>query len=300
MPVVGFLHSGSRAESAQRLDAFLKGLKEAGFVEGENVAIEYRWAEGQADQLEGLASELVRRQVAVIATPAATAAAVAAKKATDAIPIVFAVGSDPVALGLVASLSRPGGNATGVTSLNANLGAKRLAMMRELAPQATRFVTLINPTSPMSATFLNNLQAGAQNLGVRVDVLRASSESEIDAAFASLTQQPGGAFISSPDAFSIVAAPKSWGSFSAMRCLRFSTCPNTSRPARLASYGNDFMDAIRLSGDYVGRILKGEKPADLPVVQAEKFLLAINLKTAAVLGLEIPPTVLAAADEVIE
>jgi putative ABC transport system substrate-binding protein len=282
------------------LAAFLKGLNEEGFVEGENVAIEYRWADGQTDQLENLASDLVRQQVAVIVTLAATSAAVAAKKATDAIPIVFAVGSDPVALGLVASLSHPGGNATGVTSLNGRLGAKRLAMIRELAPQASRYFTLINPTSPLSAPFIDNLQAGAARLDVHVDVLRASSESEIDAAFASLPQEAGGVFISSPDAFFYSHRAQIVALVQRHAMPSLFDVPEYVEAGALASYGNDFMDAIRMSGGYVGRILKGEKPTDLPVIQADKFVLAINLKTAAALGLEIPSSMLAAAEEVIE
>ena len=300
IPVIGFLHSGSRAETAQRLAAFLRGLNEAGFVEGENVIVEYRWANGRIDRLESLASDLVRRQAAVIATVASTPAAVAAKKATDAIPIVFAVGSDPVALGLVASLSRPGGNATGVTSLNAQLGAKRLAMMRELAPQATRYFALINPASPLSSPFIDSLQAGVASSGVRVDVLRASNESEIDAAFASLPQQAGGVLISSPDAFFYSRREKIVALVQRHALPSLFDVPEYVEVGALASYGNDFMDAIRMSGGYVGRILKGEKPADLPVIQAEKFVFAINLKTAAALGLEIPATLLAAAEEVVE
>ena len=300
LPVIGFLHSGSRAETAQRMAAFLKGLGAAGFVEGENVAIEYRWADGDADRLESLASDLVRRQVTVIATPAATAAAVAAKKATSVIPIVFAVGSDPVALGLVESLSRPGGNATGVTSLNVRLGAKRLAMLHELAPKAIHYFTLINPTSPLSSPFIDNLQTGAARLGVRVDVLRASNMAEIDAAFASLPPESGDVFISSPDAFFYSRRAQVVALVQRHALPSLFDVPEYVEAGALASYGNDFMDAIRVSGVYVGRILKGEKPADLPVVQAEKFVLAINMKTAAALGLEIPPTLLAAADEVIE
>ena len=299
-PVIGFLHAGSREETAQRLAAFLKGLKEEGFVEGENVDIEYRWADGQADQLESLASDLVRRQVAVIATPAATAAAVAAKKATAAIPIVFAVGSDPVALGLVASLSRPGGNATGVTSIERE---SRRQAARHDARVGAAGDALRHPDKPDLAderNVLDNLQAGAASLGVRVDVLRASSESEIDAAFASLPQEAGGVFISSPDAFFYSRREKIVALVQRHALPSLFDVPEYVEVGALASYGNDFIDAIRMSGGYVGRILKGEKPADLPVIQAEKFVFAINLKTAAALGLEIPATLLAAAEEVIE
>jgi putative ABC transport system substrate-binding protein len=299
-PVVGFLHSGSRAENVKRLEAFLKGLDEAGFVDGRNVAIEYRWADGRADRLEELAADLVRRRVALVATAGSTAATVAAKKATAAVPIVFAIGADPVALGLVASLGHPGGNVTGVNSLNAALGAKRLSLMRQLAPQAARWFTLINPTSPVSEAFLDNLQTGAAALGVRVDVLRAASEREIDAVFASLPEAAGGAFLSSPDAFFYSRREQIVALVSRHALPSMFDVPEYVEAGGLASYGNDFLDAMRLAGSYVGRILKGEKPAELPVVQAEKFVMALNLKTAKALGLDIPQTLLAAADEVIE
>jgi putative tryptophan/tyrosine transport system substrate-binding protein len=300
MPVIGFLHVGSPAENAKRLDAFWKSLGDAGFVEGRNVLIEYRWAEGHTDRLDGLAADLVRRQVTVIVTVAVTAAAVAAKKATNTIPIVFAVGTDPVALGLVASLSHPGGNATGVTSLNASLAAKRLELARELAPKATRFFTLINPSSPLSEPFLEGLEGAATGLGLQVDVLRAHSEEEIDAAFASLPKGPGGVFISSPDALFYSWRTQLLALLARHALPSVFDVPEYVEGGGLASYGNDFMDAIRLAGGYVGRILKGEKPADLPVVQAQKFVLAINLTTAKALGIDIPTTLLAAADEVIE
>jgi len=300
IPVIGFLHVGSRAENTKRIAAFLKGLGEAGFVEGRNLAIEYRWAEGHADRLESLAADLVKRQVAVIVTPAVTAAAVAAKKVTNAVPIVFAVGSDPVALGLVASLSHPGGNATGVTSLNASLAAKRLQLARELAPKATRFFTLINPGSPLGGPFSESLKGAAMSSGVRVDVFLARSQEEIDAGFASLPPGPDAAFISCPDALFY-----SWREQIVALVARHALpsvfdVPEYVETGGLASYGNDFIDAIRQAGVYAGRILNGEKPADLPVVQAEKFVLAINLNTAKTLGIDIPNSVLAAADEVIE
>ena len=299
-PVVGFLHSASRAENAKRLEAFLKGLREQGFAEGGNIAIEYRWADGRAGQLEALAADLVRRQVAVIAAAGSGVAGVAAKKATDAIPIVFATGADPVALGLVASLGHPGGNVTGATSLNALLGAKRLSLMREIMPGARRCFTLINPTSPLAEPFLANLESGAAALGVSVEVLRATSEAEIEAAFASLPETAGSMFISSPDAFFYsrrdqIVAPVARRALPAMFDV-----PEYVEAGALASYGNDFLDAMRLAGVYVGRILKGAKPAELPVVQAEKFVLALNLTTAHALGFEIPPLLLASADEVIE
>jgi putative tryptophan/tyrosine transport system substrate-binding protein len=299
-PVIGYLHVGSRAENAKRLAAFWKGLGETGFVEGQNVDIEYRWAEGHADRLESLAADLVRRDVAVIATPAVTAAAVAAKKATSVIPIVFASGADPVAVGLVASLSHPGGNATGVTTMNASLAAKRFQIARELAPNATRLFTLVNPTSPLTGPFLEGLQRAATNSGARVDVLSASTPEEIDAVFASLPDAAGSVFISSPDSQFFNWRAQIVSLVMRRRLTSLFDVPDYVEAGGLASYGNDFLDLIRVSGIYVGRILKGEKPADLPVVQAEKFVFAVNLKSAAALGVEIPPTLLAAADEIIE
>jgi len=299
-PVIGFLHSASREENAKRLAAFQKGLSEAGFIEGQNVAIEYRWADGQADRLPALLADLIREKVAVIATPGSTVATVAAKKATDSIPIVFAIGSDPVALGLVASLSRPDGNATGVTSLNVYAAAKRLGLIRELVPQANHYFTLVNPASALAEPFIKDLEAGAANVGIRVDIFRASSEREIDAAFASMPQGTGSVFVPSPDAFfysrrtQIVALVAQHG------LPAIFDVPEYVEAGALASYGNDFLDAMQMAGGYTARILKGEKPADLPVVQAEKFALAINLKTAKTLGLTVPPILLATADEVIE
>ncbi len=299
-PVIGFLHIGAAAENAKRLAAFREGLGKAGFVEGQNVTIEYRWAEGRADRLEALAADLVRRRVAVIVTPAVTAAAVAAEKATRDIPIVFTVGIDPVALGLVASLSHPGGNATGVTSLNASLGAKRLELARELAPNAKRYVTLVNPTSPLSKPFLNGLQAGVTSFGVHLDVLRAQNAEEIDAAFAGIPDAAEAFFVSAPDALFYNLRARIVAHLQRLAMPSMFDVPEYVEEGGLASYGNDFLDAVRQSAVYVGRILKGEKAADLPVVQAEKFVLAINLKAAETLGLNIPTTLLAAADEVIE
>ena len=299
-PVIGFLHVGSPAENAKRLAAFGEGLRDAGFVEGENVTIEYRWAEGHAERLDEMAADLASRRVAVIVTTAVTAAAVAAKRATREIPIVFAVGSDPVALGLVESLSHPGGNATGVTSLNASLSAKRLQLLRELAPRTARCVTMVNPTSPLTGPFLDGLQGAAAKWGLRVTVLRAQSAAEIDAGFASLADTSDAAFISAPDALLYSLRARLLAEIARRALPSLFDVPEYVEEGGLASYGNDFMDAIRQAGVYVGRILKGARPADLPVVQAQKFVLSINLKTAAALGVEIPPTLLASADEVIE
>ena len=236
----------------------------------------------------------------MIATPGSTAATAAAKKPAGGIAFVFATGADPVALGFVASLSRPGGTVTGVTSLNAILGAKRLDLMRELVPHAQRCVTLINPNSPLGEPSLQNLEAGAAALGVRVDVLRAASEPEIDAAFAGLPREARSVFVASPDAFFYNRREQIVALVVRHALPAMFDVPEYVEAGALASYGNDFLDAMRLAGVYVSRILKGEKPADLPVVQAETFVLAINLKTAKALGIEIPQTLLASADEVIE
>jgi putative tryptophan/tyrosine transport system substrate-binding protein len=198
MPVIGFLHAGSPDENAKRLGAFRKGLSEAGFVEGQNVAIEYRWASGKSENLPGMAADLIRRNVTLIATPGSTAAAVVAKAATATIPIVFSSGTDPVLLGLVASISRPGGNVTGITSLNAELAAKRLGLFREMVPKASRYFALVKPTSELAAPFVKDLQEAAGSLGIRIDVLNANTTDEIDAAFAGLPREPGNVMVFGP------------------------------------------------------------------------------------------------------
>ncbi len=300
MPVIGFLHSSSPEENVRRLDAFLEGLHESGFVEGRNVGIEYRWALGHTEKLPALAADLVRRQVAVIATPGSTVASVAAKQATSTIPIVFTSGSDPVELGLVASLNHPGGNLTGVTSVNADISAKRLGLLRELVPQATRYFALVNPASQLAEPFTRDLQAGAARLGIQIEVLRASTDAEIEALFSGLPRQGGGVLVSSPDAF-LYSRRKQ------LATLALSYHVPASFDVRdyvdagaLVSYGADYLNVMQLAGSYTGRILKGEKPADLPVVQPEKFELVINLKTARALGLSVPPMLLATADDVVE
>jgi putative tryptophan/tyrosine transport system substrate-binding protein len=299
VPVIGFLHSGSPDQNVKRLAAFRKGLNEAGFVEGQNVAIEYRWAAGQNDKLPALVADLIRRQVAVIATAGSTPASVAAKAATTTIPIVFAVGADAVALGLVASLNRPGGNVTGITSLNADIAAKRLGVLRELVPQATRYFTLVNPTSQLAEPFIKDLQAGAASLGTHIDILHASTDGEIEAAFADLPLA-GTVLVFPPDAFFYIRRAR-------IAALAARHAVPTMFDGRdyvdaggLASYGADFVNVMELAGNYTARILKGEKAADLPVVQAARFELVINLKTAKALGVTVPPTLLAIADEVIE
>jgi putative tryptophan/tyrosine transport system substrate-binding protein len=300
MPVVGFLHSSSPEPNANRVAAFRKGLSEASYVEGQNVVIEFRWAAGQDDRLPDLAADLIRRRVAVIATPASTQAALAAKAATTSIPIVFAVASDPVALGLVASLNRPGGNATGVSFLFAELVSKQLGMLRELVPAAKRFVALVGPNATITDAVIKDLQASASALGLPVEILRSGTAREIDAAFANLVQKPGGALWVSPDAF-----------FTSRRAQIVTLAARHALPAiyyarefaeigGLMSYGANVANGYQLTGIYVGRVLKGEKPADLPVMQPTKFELVINLNTARAVGIAIPNTLLALADEVIE
>jgi putative ABC transport system substrate-binding protein len=300
MPVIGFLHGGSPEQNVKRLAAWRKGLGEAGFVEGQNVAIEYRWAAGQNDKLPALAADLIGRKVSVLVAAGSTPAAIAAKAATATIPIVFAIGADPIALGLVASLNRPGGNATGATSLNAELAAKRFGVLRELAPQTTHYFTVVNPTSPLAKPFIKDLEAGAATLGIHVDVLRASTEGEIAAAFAGLPQQPGNALVFPPDSFFYIHRAQLAALAARYVLPAIFDVRDYVDAGGLVSYGTDFLNVMQTAGSYTGRVLKGEKPADLPVVQAAKFELVINLKTAKALGLTVPPTLLALADEVIE
>ena len=300
MPVIGFLHSQSAETNADRLRAFRQGLKDAGYVEGESVAIEYRWAEGQNERLPVLAAELVRRRVAVIASIGATNPALAAKAATTTIPIVFIVGEDPVRLGLVASLARPGGNLTGINLLNVELAAKRLELLRELVPTAARIAVLVNPSGRNAATTLQDVEPAARALGLQIQVLNASTSGEIDAAFATFVRER-------PDALFVGSEP-----FFVSRGVQLVHLATLHKvPAiyggrdypiigGLMSYGTNLADAYRQLGVYVGRILKGAKPADLPVVQSTKFELVINAQTARMLGLTVPQTLLSRADEVIE
>ena len=301
MPVIGFLGSSSAQVSVKNLEAFRKGLSETGYVEGRNVAIEFRWSGGREDRMPELAADLVRRQVAVIAAPASTAGALAAKTATSNIPIVFAISGDPVALGLVASLNRPGGNTTGVMSLNVELTAKRLGLLRELAPQATRFVALVSPNSVMTDAIVKNVHASVPTLGLPVEILYAgSSDRDIEAAFANLSQKPGAALLVTVDTF-----------FFTRRALIVTLAARHALPTvyysreyadigGLISYGPNNDNIYELTGIYTGRVLKGEKPADLPVAQPTKFEMVINLSTAKALAIDVPPTLLALAEEVIE
>ena len=299
-PVIGFLHSASPDQNVKRLAAFHKGLSDAGFIAGRNVDIEYRWALGKNEDLPAMAADLVRRQVALIATPGSTPAAVAAKAATTNIPIVFGVGADPVALGLVGSISRPGGNATGITSLNTELVAKRLGVIRGLAPKASRYFSLANPASVLAAPFIADLQNAAASLGIPIEVLKAKTDLEIDEAFAGIPAQPGNVLVFGPDAFFYTRRAHIAELALQRGALTIFDDRAYVEAGGLVCYGADFLNVMELAGSYAGRILKGEKPANLPVQQPSKFELVINLKTAKSLGVEIHPQILATADEVIE
>jgi putative ABC transport system substrate-binding protein len=299
-PVVGYLHSSSAEPNVALVAAFRKGLAEAGFVEGQNVAIEFRWAAGQVDQLPELAADLVRRRVDVIVSPASTPAALAAKSATATIPIVFATGGDPVALGLVKNFNRPGGNATGISFQSAELVGKELDMLRELAPQARRFAALVNPNFAYADAVVTSLRASAAALGVSIEILHAGTIREIDAALANLAQKPGGALLISPDPFftgrrTQLATLAARYAIPAIYDLR-----EFAESGGLISYGPNFANVYQKTGIYTGRILKGEKPADLPVQQPTKFELIINLTSARAIGIVVPDKLLALADEVIE
>jgi putative tryptophan/tyrosine transport system substrate-binding protein len=301
MPVVGFLNLVSPDAYADRLRAFRQGLKDTGYVEGQNIAVEFRWAENQIDRLSTLAAELVRRPVAVIVAAGGPAAAIAARAETATIPIVFSTAEDPVRHGLVSSLARPSGNLTGINIFIGELAAKRLELLRELVPKAVRLAVLFNPTDAASAgTTLRDLEAATSGTGLQIRILNASTDREIDAAFASFAQER-------PDALFVTSQPL----FSSRRVQLALLAAHHSIPASygvreiaevggLMSYGINLADAWRQIGVYTGRILKGAKPTDLPVVQSSKYELVINQQAARILGLTVPPTLLARADEVIE
>jgi putative ABC transport system substrate-binding protein len=298
MPLIGFLRDSSLAEAAHRVTAFRQGLKEVGFVEGQNVAIEYRFAENHLDRLPALAAELIRRPVVVIVGN--TPSALAAKALTTTVPIVVTTGSDPVRDGLVASLNRPGGNVTGVSFLATMIGSKRLDLLRQLVPTATTMAYLVNPNSPNTEADRREVQAAAQALGQQLLVIDVSSERDIETAFATLVQRGAGAlqvgvgaFLNSHrDRIVVLAARHAIPAIYSLR--EFAVAGG------LMSYGTNIMDGYRQAGIYTGRILKGEKPADLPVIQPTKFEFVINFKTAKALDLEVPQTLLATADEVID
>jgi putative tryptophan/tyrosine transport system substrate-binding protein len=294
LPTIGFLNGASPQAYGRNVAGFLQGLKETGYIEGQNVTIEYRWAEGQYDRLPGLAADLVRRQVAVIA--ANTPAAPAAKAATTRIPIVFLSGDDPVEHGLVTSLNRPGGNVTGVSTFASALAGKQLGVFRELVPTATSIAVLVNPTNPNSEAYVRGAQEAARTLGQQIHIVNASTETEIDQAF----QGRADPLVVAPDAFLInridqLVALAARHALPTMYAFR-----EFPEAGGLIGYGTNLPDLYRQVGVYTGKVLQGAKPADLPVLQPTKFELVINLKAARALGLTIPPGVLAIADEVIE
>jgi putative tryptophan/tyrosine transport system substrate-binding protein len=298
MPVIGFLDAASAAERTDFMAAFRQGLAEAGYVEGQNVAIEYRWAEGRYDRLPELAADLVRRRVSVIATPATTGAALVAKAATATIPIVFGVGGDPVQLGLVASLNRPGGNATGVNFFTIELMAKRMQLLRELVPGAKRVAVLVNPTDRSNDSTLRDVETAA--IGQQVLAFEAATGREIDAAFANLEREKADAVFVAGGAF-FAARRVQFAVLAARYAVPASYSQRTFVEAGgLMSYGTNLADTWRQVALYTARILKGTKPADLPVIQPSKFELVINLNTARALRFDVPPALLARADEVIE
>jgi len=299
MPVIGFLSSSALADRARYLPAFWQGVRETGHVERQNVAIEYRWAQDQHDRLPDLAADLVRRQVTVIAAHD-TPSSIVAKAATTTIPVVFASGGDPVKLGLVASLNRPGGNVTGVTFVLAALGAKQLGLLHELQPGAVRVGVLVDPNFAPTQSFVSDVQAAASSIGKQIEVLEAPTGRDIDTAFARLAQKPVDALVAAPSPLFDnrrvqLATLAAYHRVPAIYPLR-----EFAEAGGLMSYGTSITDAYRQAGVYTGRILKGEKPADLPVIQSTKFEFVINLNTARAFGLTIPPGALAIADEVIE
>ena len=298
LPMIGFLNAAAPDGYAPMAAAFRQGLQETGYVEGQNVSTEYRWADGQYDRLPAMAADLVRRQVAVIFTN--TPGVAATKAATTTIPIVFTTSGDPVELGFVAALNRPGGNITGVTQLNVEIGPKRLELMHELVPTATTIAVLLNPSYPSAETELKDMQAAARTLGLQVHVLRASNEREINEAFATLVQLRIGTFVICSDPF-FNSRTKQLAALGLRHAVpTIFQYREFAAAGGLMSYGGSIIDSYRKAGVYTGRILKGEKPADLPVQQSTKVELILNLKTAKALSLTVPITLLGRADEVIE
>ena len=300
LPVIGFLHPTSPEAAARQLGAFRQGLKETGYVEGQNVVIEYRWAEGHSERLPALAADLVRREVAVIVATGGSTSALAAKATTSTIPIVFNIGADPVKNGLVASFNRPGGNITGVINLDLPLVGKQLELLRKLVPDAALVAVLVNPDNAAVETLTRDAQEAAHSMGQRLLVLKARAEGEFEGLFAAMAQQKAGALLVASDAFFLSQRNRLAALAAQYRIPAIYSYREYAVTGGLMSYGDSLPEQYRQIGVYTGRILKGAKPTDLPVMQSAKFEFVINLKTAKALGLAIPPPLLATADEVIE
>jgi putative tryptophan/tyrosine transport system substrate-binding protein len=300
MPVIGFMSSRSPDDSTHLVAAFRQGLHEAGFVEGQSVGVEYRWAQGQYERLGPIAGELVRRNVAVLVAMGGVPSALAAKAATASIPIVFSVGADPVKLGLVSSMNRPGGNLTGVSVLSTELETKRLGLLHELVPKASLFGVLINPSNLPSVAQARDVEEAARSIGRRVQIIAASSQPELEAAFAALVRQRADALLVGADPFFDTQRDRIVAFAAQQRLPALYQFREYALAGGLTSYGISLPDGYRQVGVYAGRILKGDRPANLPIVQPTKFEFVINLKAAKALGLEVPPMLLARADEVIE
>jgi putative ABC transport system substrate-binding protein len=300
MPIIGFLSGRSPGEAATVVNAFRQGLGELGYFEGKNVTIEYRWAEGHYDRLPALATELVNRRITVMAATGGDVSALAAKAATTTIPIVFTAGGDAVKIGLVSSFNKPGGNVTGVNLFFTEMGAKRLEMLRQLIPGATAIAMLVNPNNPTAATDVQAVQAGARSMGLQINILNAGRESDFEPAFATLIEQKISALLIGDDPFLLSERDRlvRLSARHSIPAIYFSR--DFADAGGLMSYGTSIDNGYRQAGVYVGRILAGDKPADLPVLQPTKFELVLNLKTAKSLGLEVPANLLARADEVIE
>ena len=299
LPVIGLIHSGSAPQNTHTIAGFHDGLRETGYVAGQNVRIEYRWADGQFDRLPALAADLVGRDVAVLAA-FAPPTALAAKSATVTIPIVFFIGGDPVKLELVASFRQPGGNITGIGGLTIDLVSKRLEILRELVPKAGSIAFLVNPSNPTSETQIQNMQEATRALKLKLNIYRASSEQELNAAFAKISQLQAGSLVVGADSFFITARDKIVALAARYGIPATYETRESVVAGGLMSYAPNFRDAYRQAGGYVGRILRGEKPADLPILQPTKFELVINLKTAKTLGLDVPSSLEQRADEIIE
>lgn len=300
VPVIGFLHSASAKPTANLVKGFRKGLFDLGFVENQNVRIDFRWADGQNDRLPELASDLVRRNVSVIATPGSSPAALAAKAATATIPIVFAIGADPVAIGLVNSINHPGGNTTGIDFETVEMQGKAIELLHQLVPNATHFTALVNPTYVSRQAVVKNMQASAASLGLQLEVLNASTDDEIENAFKVAAQRPGTPLLVGPDPFYTSRRTKIASLQARYAVPTMYSVREFAEAGGLISYGPDLTNAYREAGIYSGRILKGEKPGEMPVLLSTKFEMVINVKTAKSLGIAVPDRLMALADEVIE